>query len=178
MLNLNLLSPDEKIRLAYEMRRRAILVVGVSFWLILAVGFVLLLPTMFFLGFQKFEAVRTLELIKQNEAQSGLAADLVDINDVNHHARAVVHALAEARPVPAEITALFSSVPSGVALDGVSYRASSRQFSLQGTSATRDAFLALLDKLKHDSAITRISSPVSNVIQESDIKFTITAILK
>lgn len=65
----------------------------------------------------------------------------------------------------------------GITWRGLFYQrseATADQFILDGTAATRQQFLELINRLKSDEKLTDIQYPISNLINERDVKFLIT----
>ncbi|GEM_PF-2736322 len=178
MLNLNLLPPDEKTNLAYEFRTRAVLRVG---WLLLACLFIaatLFLPTMFLLSFQKTEVARILELERLREEQSGIRDEMARVKAVNREADVVIQNLTTRRTSSGLLQDLFGSIPAGISLSDVTYTSSSNALSIAGFSPTRALFLSFLDSLRKDARVAEVASPVSNVIRDTDITFSIRVTLR
>lgn len=178
MLNLNLLPPDEKINLAYEFRTRAVLRVG---WLLIACFFitgVLFLPTMFFLSFQKSEVARTLELERLREERSGIREEMVRVKAANQEADVVRQNLTTRRTSSGLMRELLAAIPAGVSLSDVTYMPLTNTVLIGGFSPTRVTFLTFLDGLQKNARVAHVISPVSNVIRDTDITFSVTISLR
>lgn len=178
MLNTNLLPPAEKLSLAYELRTRALLAVASGLGALLVIGLALLLPTIFFLGFVKSEVVRSLDLAQRQADQAGLSADADRIENANHRADSVLHHADATASVSSKINSLIQAVPSAVAFSSLSYQAKSREIVIQGSSPTRSAFLQFLDALGKVPVVANVSSPISNVIRETNVAFSVTVALR
>lgn len=178
MLNLNLLPPDEKTNLAYELRTRAVLRAG---WLLVAcllIAGVLFLPTMFLLSFQKSEVARTLELERLREERSGIREEMVKVKTANREADIITQNLMTRRTSSGLLEDLLGAIPTGISLSHVTYTASSNIVLISGFAETRSSFLAYLDTLRRNARVAGVASPVSNVIRDTDITFSITVALR
>ncbi|MBI4132879.1 MAG: hypothetical protein HY473_02235 [Candidatus Sungbacteria bacterium] len=178
MLNLNLLPPQEKINLAYEMKARALR--AVSMWLvgIFIIFAVLLLPTIFLLGFQKREVGRSVELELRSQERSGVAGELKAIQEINRLASVVAkHANTRELLFPV-FEDIVRDIPSAIRLQAMRFRSSSQEMTLEGYAPTRASLLELLRALEMDPRIGKVSSPVANLIPESNITFSVVATVK
>jgi Tfp pilus assembly protein PilN len=178
MLNLNLLPPDEKTNLAYEFRTRAVLRVGLLLLACLSIAGTLFLPTMFLLSFQKTEVARTLELEHLREERSGIRDEVARVKEVNQEADVVTQNLTTRRTSSDLLTGLLGAIPAGISLSDVTYMSSSNAVLIAGFAPTRALFLVFLDSLRKDARVTEVASPVSNVIRDTDITFSITITLR
>lgn len=178
MLNLNLLLPSEKLVAAYELRTRAVAAVAAAIAAVLVVALVLLLPTFFFLSFQKDDVVRLLDLDTEIQTRTGSGEKAERIAEANRIAEAVVRYEAD-RP---ELFSLFGSVldavPSDVKLDAIEYRAEAGELTIVGFAPSREHLLTFLHRLETNPRFGRVSSPVAGLIRGEDISFSITAMLR
>ena len=178
MLNLNLLPPQEKINLAYEMKARALR--AVSTWLvgIFIIFAVLLLPTIFLLGFQEREAARSVELELLSQAQARVAGELKAIKEINRLASVVVKHVNTRELLFPVFEDVVRDIPSSIRLQAMRFRSSSQEMTLEGYAPTRASLLELLRALETDPRIGKVSSPVANLIPESNITFSVVATIK
>lgn len=178
MLNLNLLPPEEKRDLAYIIRARAIAAVAGGLGLALIIFMALLLPTVFFVAFQKSEVVRALEIERESQRRSGISAQTAEIQSANRLAEIVLNR----EKNPARIYPLFESVfrdaPPQVRLGIIRFRFQERELALEGFSPARSDLLGFIAALNRNPLIKSVSSPVTNIIKEADIKFSLAVKLK
>lgn len=178
MLNLNLLPPSEKTDLAYELRARAVTGVGFAFVAASLISLVLILPTWFFVEFQRSDVVRAEELSRKQEEQSGITRTEELIRTANRISETVKANLTNrARPSPI-IEVVLRELPREISLTTIQYKSQAKELSVSGLSPTRDAFLAFTRGLKTQPEIKDVSSPISNVIHESDIRFSLVITLR
>lgn len=178
MSHVNLLPPEEKVNLGYEFRIRAITIVGSSFLAVLAVAFVLLLPTKFLLLFQTEDVLRALDIERKQEAQSGISADIANIKEANRMADLVNRNMESRSRFSASVQNIFGAVPSGVSLSLLTYARGSRRVSVEGFAPTRESLLSFIGALKQRSEIQDVASPVSNVIRDTEVLFSLTLTIR
>lgn len=178
MLNLNLLPPQEKRSVAYEVRARAVAAVGAGLIAVFLIGLALLLPTVFLLGFQKSEVVRAANIELQSQEQSGVANHVLEIEDANRLAAAFVREEKSREGVFPLFAAIIRSVPPSVRLESLYLHAEAREVTIEGFSPSRELLLTLLQSLEREPHFTKVSSPVANLVKPSDIRFSITATVK
>lgn len=175
MLNLNLLSPSERANIAYEFRARAVMSVGAVLSLVCAVAIILLLPTLFLVEFQKSEAVRAVALETASQAKLKLDVDVAALDASERLARAVVRHETDQKTLTPLFEAVIRGTPPAIRLDSIQFRAGSREFALKGFAPTRSSLLEFLSALDRDPLIAKTSSPVSNLIKETEVEFSFTA---
>ncbi len=178
MFELNLLPPREKANLEYEMKTRA--VVAVATWLgaVLLIFTALLLPTIFLLSFQKAEVLRAVKLELASQEQAGVTSQVKRLGEINRLAGVIVRHERESAQFFALFEALFRDVPSTVRLQSVKLQSASKEVAIEGFAPTRASLLEFIATLQADPRLLRASSPVANLIKETDIKFSIIATVK
>jgi len=173
MLNLNLLPPEEKTSLAWELRGRAVFAVGTVVGIVAVTFAILLLPAVFGLHFSRIELERELGWAR---VAPGLVSpdELAAVRSANGLAAAAIE-MAQGRKDPAAlIAAVLWAVPAGIRIDALGYKSDGQTAELTGFAPSRSSFLSLLRSLRDHPAVAGVSSPVSNVIAESDIAFSVT----
>lgn len=174
MLHLNLLPPEEKENLRYAMQSRALVAVaGVSLAAI-AVFIVLLLPAFFRISLQTADVLRALRIETEAQERTGIAAEIARIRAANHLAEAVLQERAGQRAVAPLIEAALGAVPPAVSLSRLRFKAEARELTMEGLSSSRAMLLSFINDLKGLPAVAGVSSPITNLIRETDIRFTIT----
>ena len=177
MLNLNLLPPEEKRRLQYTIWTRAVIAIGGGLSLGLGVFIVLLLPAWLFLKAEEpalFDAL-TFERRAYSQAAPGVASD---VRTLNRLARFVDEHAGRRVPAYALITEVLRVTPAPIRLQEVVVQASPGELRIAGFSATRQALLTFIQSLEGNPRIASVSSPLSNLVRETNITFTLTAKLR
>jgi len=176
MLNLNLLPPQERQNLAYVFRTRAVAAVGGGVAALLIVFLVLLFPTIVRLVLDEREARRSLEIERQSQVRTGVVKDAEAVRQANRLAEtAARHIAGGSAPLFEE---LFRIIPDPVRLDVIRLAAQDRALALEGFSPTRRDLLELVRALEAHPRVASVTSPVANLIRETDIRFFISAKLK
>lgn len=178
MANLNLLPPEEKIRLGYLFAARGLIAVTAALASAIAVFAILLLPTIFSLAFETQEVVRARHLEAASQERLGLAGAHETVREANQLARRVTRFEAERKRVPMMIEDIIEGTPPGVAFDLITYRAASGEIAIEGFSPTRADLLAFERALKQRPAVAAVASPVTNLVREANIRFSFVAKLR
>lgn len=178
MLDSNLLPPEEKIHLAHAMRLRALLGVGGGFFVVFLIATVLLVPTILLLTFQKFELVRRVAIETENVKRVGIAEQARELTEANKFAEMVNQMEEKRRFVSPLIASVIQSIPSGLRLESLRFHVAAGELILAGFAPHRASFLQFIHALEKNPRIATVSSPVSNVIKEVDIVFSIIAKVK
>ncbi|MBI2639423.1 MAG: hypothetical protein HYW90_00825 [Candidatus Sungbacteria bacterium] len=173
MLNLNLLPPNEKRDFRYELYRRTVLFFG--FWLsVYGVVFgILATPAYFFAVFQlaEFERSRDAEIAALKESDAGAIED--KINVFNQRLQFMIKREEKKQSVVALITGIFSETPKDVEVSLVKVDVRRGEAVLLGKAKTRGALLQFIAALRKDPIVGNVSSPVSNIIKEENIDFSL-----
>lgn len=178
MLHLNLLPPEEKLNLAYIIRARTVAAAAGGLGLALIIFMALLLPAVFLVAFQKSEVIRALEIERENQGRSGISAKTAEIQSAKRLAGIVLdHEKNPVRIYPM-LEGVFRDVPAQVRLGIIRFRFQERELALEGFSPARSDLLGFIAALNQNPAVKNVSSPVTNIIKEADIKFSLTVKLK
>lgn len=177
MLNLNLLSPQAKAALAYERYRRAVLWFGGGLVAALSIFLVLLLPTYFFLTFQRGEVLRALELEERSEEFVKSREVELLLREVNNFARRIREGERDRIAVSPLLARVAAALPQAVTLSSFQFEEQRRELTLAGHADSRAAFLEFLSALRASPQFSSVTSPVTNIIRERDISFTLEATL-
>lgn len=178
MTSLNLLPPEEKFILNSYIRARIVAAAGVGIVSVALVGFALLLPTMFFIGFQKFEVVRAARIESESQQQLGIAEKIAGWKSVERLANAA-RAEEQNRYALAELMeSIVRTIPPEVSLRSFHLSASTGKMTLDGFAPTRQVFLEFLKSLESHPRLSDVSSPAANLIRSKDIEFSVSASFK
>jgi len=178
MLTQTLPPPQAKADIVYVLRNRVLAAVGTALILAGAFGFILLLPTIFFITFQRSEVVRAADLERQTQEESGIAKAAAHMLRANHLAEVFLAGGQKQSGVSAYIENIVRAIPPSVQLSEIRFQAKERSFTISGFAPTRTVFLELMYALEADPNLTGVSSPVANLVRETDVTFSITAALK
>ena len=176
MFHANLLPDEEKKIVTLEQWLRVITFFGVAINGILVIGITMLAPAYLPLYFQNRELERAFS-IQQQAARQVNAEQIVRSAA---HIQAVIASLHQATDRPSGALAifdLFAAPPSGVVITAFSVDKGAT-VSLVGNATTRNNLLMFEQNLRDSSRFQDITSPLTNIIQETNITFTFKATLK
>ena len=176
MLHSNLLPDEEKKIIMLEQWLRVITFFGVTINSILIIGITLLAPAYLPLYFQNRELERALSI--QQQAAQRINAD--QILRSASQVQAAINSLKQATDHPSGALSmfdLFATPRQGIVITTFSIDKKA-VVSLAGTAATRNNLLMFEQYLRDSSRFQDITSPLTNIIQETNITFTFKATLK
>ena len=176
MLSANLLPPNEKRAVAREEWRRVIVVIGASGLAALLIGSVLLVPSYIPLLFEIKSLGREHDL--EQEASRIFELDVIrqEVGDITRALDVVKHA-ATRRPHTRQLFDAVVRDASGITIASFTVR-DAVAVSVEGKAALRGDLLAFEQMLRESGLFTQIVSPLSNIIRQADINFTLTGTLK
>lgn len=169
---LNLL-PREDLRAINSMKlSRFFLAVFIISACVFAIGIVLMLPTAFFLYFQK-------EGIDKQTSAANRAIDSERVRNIESESIRVNQELALledggflAPPSLINMTeAIAATAASGIEFTKLSYSEESSKIIITGRANTRELLLVFETRLRSLPFVTAVSSPVENILKEENIVF-------
>ena len=176
MLHTNLLPQEEKKIISLEQWLRIVRFFGFATTAILMIDTILLAPVYLPLYFQNLELKRSLsiqqEAIKKKNADK-LSQDAMRI-------KAIVFSLRQTENHPSNalpLFDLFTAPQSGIVITTFSVDKNGN-VSLTGIAATRNDLLMFEQYLRDSSRFADITSPIANIITETNINFIFRATLK
>lgn len=173
MLHTNLLPESEKLVVSYEWWQRIIHFFGFMGLCILAVGIILLAPAYLpsYVGRKELERLLVLE-------ESARDTDSIRIKAEATALRAMVASVqefSEHRPKATQLFDVILNRQPGIEVSGMTIDVGT--VSITGHADARRNLLAFEQHLKDTGMFTAISSPLSNIIRETNITFTLQALL-
>lgn len=176
MLHTNLLPEQEQRIIIIGQWIRIVRFFSAAASTILLIGITLLAPSYLPLFFQNSELQRSLFVHEQATKQ--INAD--DISSDAAHIRDIISSLRQSAPYPTAALDLFdllSAQPPGITISSFTIDRNGG-ITITGFAATRDNLLALEQFLRDSSRFQDIASPLTNIIQETDINFSFKGTLK
>lgn len=172
MISHNLLPKEYIQRANYERLSRFFTILHIYVASVITIGTVLLLPSYFFLTYEE-EGVRSqIEVAKKGVEVQRVEEVESKIRKINEKfALVATHPFP---PVPEYLDTITGRIPEGVTLTSFAYAKDEQAIKLVGKALERDQFLQFLDNLKTEKTFLSIDSPISNLLKESDLTFTIT----
>ena len=176
MLTTTLLPQSYKDTLNREHARRMIQFLALGFSCVLILGSVFLLPSYFTLTLVRTEAERALaieesaaEAFRVRERMAEVEALRVNIEALN--------AFVKKPKTASDTLMLFLTPRPGIAITQLVI-APGGKVTLRGNAATRRELLNFEAALRTEGALQELSSPLSNIIRETAITFSIEGTLK
>ena len=170
MLNTNLLPAQEKKNFVYEQWRRLILVLGGALAVGLAIGIVFVTPSYLPLFFQQRELERRLE-IEQSAYQALRPRETEEqAKTIDLRVRKLKNAGAKPPAASRIFKTLLSGTASGITISSFSVE-KNRNLALAGQASTRQDLLNFEQTLRASGRFEEIASPLSDIIQERAINF-------
>lgn len=160
------------------MRSRAAFALAAGLIGVVAIAFVLLLPTIFLAAFQKSEAVRAVALENENQKHINLAADAEALESAGRLAGAVLGADANKFSPYLLFESIIRDAPPALRFDALQIRSDEKKIVIRGFAPTRSSLLVFIANLEKNPLIAGASSPVANLVKETDITFSISAAMR
>lgn len=173
---INLLPPGALGKFVQEYRhRRAIIAQGLIFCLLIsAVG----LAIIFFFSLRVKARVVSDELTRRETEVSAIVSpeQQLAIADLENRLRLILDFPKPTDSLSSVIARIQSKLNSTVVLNSLNYQRESAikaTLSLRGMATTRGALLSFIESLKTEPLFTAIDSPVSNLIRDREVAFSI-----
>lgn len=177
MLTANLLPPKEKRLIRAEQTRRIIIFFAAGTSAVFLVGSVLLMPSYLPLLLEKKELERSLALEKNTSENIGTENTLLNLRDIRQALSSVLTAVSESGRASAILGELFKDAGGGIRVTNISVKKNG-SIIISGNAKTRQGLLSFEKILQESGRFENISSPLSNIIREVDLTFTIQGVLK
>ncbi len=180
---MNLIPPEYKKGLALEAWRRYAFTFGVYLAAVALIAITLLLPSFFFLRLQIENLQDNLATIQKSDDYKKVFSKQRDVEQINRALAAFVGFDKSSIQASALLEEIFSHMTStDIVISNTAYaRGQAPQapsVAITGKAATRDAFRAFTEELGKSMYVKGIVSPISNLLDQKDISFSITLNLK
>ncbi|MBI2023227.1 hypothetical protein HYT01_01530 [Candidatus Giovannonibacteria bacterium] len=145
------------------------------------VAIILMLPSYFLLRFSKKDVERRLKAQEEILARRDLGALETKIGEINGLAYTFEKNETKRFSLAKILVALSADIPSSIKLSGLKLDPSSAgkyAIKLDGQAATRNDFLGYVTALKAREEIASVDSPISNLLKEQKVNFTLTVNIK
>lgn len=169
---INLLPAEARKGLARERFGRFLFVAGIALFCLSVSGAGLFGLTFFSLNLQKNEFVRELEAAQKNPTLPRVKAVEASISQLNERLRFFSRSLKRENTVTRVLKeVIFVRTPS-VVINEISFRGSA-EFNVAGNAGTRNDLLEFIRRIEANDVVDEITSPISNLIKDRDIDFTL-----
>mgnify|MGYP001564266214 CR=1 FL=1 len=177
---INLLSIEDRKAVRAEYRHRLFVVGGLLTLGLILIALIILSSFAFILSLRRSEVEGQIETIRKEFAVAELDQAREVIKQTNNSVK-IFTATSSQAAISAVWGDLITARTPGIRLTRLSFSPPSKdggQVVVEGKSETRATLLAYLDKLRQVEYFSEVDSPIKNIIQERDLTFTLTAILK
>jgi len=172
---INLLPIEDKIINKKDYLSRLILVIGFFIFAIIVIVFVLFLPVFFSLFFEEKDLSRQLDIIKAGSGSIETEKIYTDLNTLNDRLSFYEKNNEDVRQISTLFDRIISSKSSGVKIIYLKYEKSKGDtITIMGKSGNRSDFVDFKKRIEDDDFFSIVSSPLSNLLKETDINFTMT----
>lgn len=175
MLNPNLLSPQDKNNTRFEEWWRLSIFILVAAFIIFLAFTVLLAPLYF-----SARRAKNLFTVKIRQAEGsgrlpGIKAIEAEVAVLNQLFKKMIQNGAPDQQISFLIDRLLLDGNNRISISSISYR-KGKEFSITGFAPTRRDLIAFEKKLQEDESLKDVSSPISNLVKEANINFSIRAV--
>jgi len=168
---MNFLPEEDKIKIKKEYLRRLFMIWGIFFFLAVSAGIVLLLPAFLFLRGQEDGLERQLIVFGERISRSGVK-DIVPLaEDLNGKISVLASGQGAVKKESDVVKNILEGKTKGIKINNLSFNG--KIFSIKGISENRTDLLVFVASLKNNKGFKQVESPVSNLVKEKNIEFTI-----
>lgn len=168
---MNFLPEENKIIIKKEYFRRISIIIGLFFFFLILTSTLFLFSLFLLLKGQQESFYRQLEFSEQRLARSE-AKDIIPlIKDLNDKIFLLQSSQKNAVEKSAIIKNILSRKPDKITISGFLF--AQNKISIQGFSDTRDNMLNFINSLKQEKSFKKVESPISSLLKEKDIEFSI-----
>lgn len=178
MLLFNLLPPEKKIERATEKQIRVAVVWGWSVAALLLFFTLLLLPSYFVASFQHQEILRNLALTEESPIIQRIADIRRSLTALKQNAFDIEKISKETGLFSAIIADIVGALPQDIIPTAIQFDGGNRKMILYGLARRRNSLVALEQALRELPRVEDVSVPLSDLVQNIDIPFSITITIK
>lgn len=174
---INLL-PLEKQEIIYkEKRRRFLMAFGLGFAFVLFWGFILALPSFFYLTSKERELSRELKALEDSRILKDVKSIEEEIQNLSQKLTLEKQNRQKTQVPSVFLEKILSLKPQGLSINSLSYNQAPAQsaVSIRGSAQKRSILIDFADKLKKEPLIKNVNFPITNILKETNIEFTIIA---
>lgn len=177
MLTTNLLPRDEKSSIRSEENFRLVLILVVGFFLAFLVGSLLLLPSYLPFVFARKEFLRQLTVEEELTKQRNVSKIAADANNLKNRLGFLKSYLIKPARGSTLLRDFLGASAGGITISTLSVKKDGFVL-IRGEARTRSDLLRLESLLRDSGKFDTISSPLSNIIREINVNFSIEGSLK
>lgn len=172
---INLLPTEDKVANKKDYLSRLFVVAGILIFIIVTISFVLFLPVFLSLFFEEKDLARQLDVLRQDDSSVEAEKIYAELGVLNARLALYEKNNNEVRQVSALIKKIISFKTDGIRISSFRYeKDKDGKIIIIGKSDSRSDFVDFKKKLEDDKSFSSVSSPLSNLLKETDISFTMT----
>src|SRR3989338_4342220 len=177
MLTTNLLPLAEKNEIWYEETRRIVRFFATGILAVCVFAVVLFFPSYFFLSLEKQELARSLQIEEEASRMLKIDAELQRIRVAENNIRIIRDFASTPATASALLEKLTTNSGLGITLVSLTIK-KQRDVAIIVNAATRRDLLRFEKTLRDANMFQEISFPLSNIVRETNINFTLQRKLK
>lgn len=174
----NLLPFEDQHKIRREHIRKLFVVLGLDVALIFTVGILLLVPLFFSLKFQKDSFGEQLETAKQKPVFARVETIEKSIDDLNTKLQMFSLNQGKTQIVSPVLRELLFLTDDSININSLVFSNTNPklppQLSIRGMVQDRDKLLEFIDLLEESQFFTAVNSPLTNLLKELEIEFSLT----
>ena len=177
---INLIPKEEKKKMAYVLYYKVLMLFVIMKIVIVIMFFIILLPSYFLTSVKDSIVQNKLESQKVEPVPSPDEATLATIKSINNNLNIIESSRKNQFLVSrGVISSILQKKISSVKITDISYDndpTKGRKITIQGTAPSREILLLFRRGLEDDVAFKQVDLPISNFVQGSNIKFSLSLI--
>lgn len=178
ILQINLLPESARLEARYAVWQRVTLRLSVLAAGVIVVAAGALLPSYVLLSFQEAEIKQAAAREEQNPLRGDAERVAQAVAEANSYIRSLRSALNLEQPVNQMAIAILSQVSHGMRLNHIEFQHASRRFVIAGTAESRNDIIELEKRLSSLSLTEDVISPLTNIVRDTNVSFTMQVIVK
>ncbi len=177
MRTTNLLPKSDQTTISLLRTARTIRLAAFAVSTLLVINGVLVLPTYLPLAFEKEEIARAFETETKAQQKFQVSESLKELQNLSRVTREIRSYMSRPHYSSPILTSVFENGIPGISIESITV-SDNGAIAINGRASTRDALLRFEEKFKTSSFFEKISFPLSNIIRETDIIFSIQGTVK
>lgn len=172
---INIIPEEKKILIQKERTRRFTLVFGIAVIFAVSISAVLLIPSYLYLIEQKKHIARIIEVLESGPIFKEIQDIENSIEGLNQKLSLFQRNQNNILNISFFIEKILEQKPPSVRITNISYNnlPKSLRISLSGSSPTRDLLLKFVENLNKEESIKKVHSPITNILKEQNIEFSL-----
>ena len=175
MLNLNLLSKNDLQNVKFEEWRRLVVFIFSASLTAIFFFVAILLPVYFFSLAEKKSVLDEMKRFESGASVSGVKSIEAEVASLNRFYKEIIQKGEPNRRLSLMIDRLISDSAGKISFFSVSYR-KEKEVAMTGFAPIRQDLISFEKKMNEYEVLKEVSSPVSNLIKEANINFSLRAI--